>query len=136
MKDPYSIPSVGDTPSDEEKAELERKRVILLFYVDEYLPGAVCLEHWGPERRYHHLPTDMAEVDMDPSGKKKVMVTVTSEAFGLLIFDNCREAWIAGFQFKDQHGWKTAVPGYSKKDESTEKYKAKYAVRTVDSRLE
>ncbi len=109
-------------------AEYARKVNILTWYLDEYLPMAVGLECWGPNIRPFHLMTDKVEVEGDPSGKKKVLVTVTSEAFGLLLYANCREKWIAGFEWKaKQKTKKPKLPQYKKSDPSTHAFKAKWS---------
>ena len=115
------------TSEAELKAYQQRKEAILLWYLDEYLAGAAGLEHWGPDRRAFHLMTDMAKVDGDPSNKEKVMVTVSSEAFGLLCYENCREAWIATFKYKAKHGAKTPTPKYDKHDTTTWIFQNKYS---------
>ena len=70
--------------------------------------------------------TDKAEVPGDTSGKKKVLVTITSEAFGLVIFANCRDKWIADFQFKASNK-KAKIPKYNKEDPATHKYQNKWS---------
>ena len=47
---------------------------------------------------------------MKVNGKDKVCVTVASEAFGLLVLENCREKWRNIFEFKQQHGVGAAIP--------------------------
>ena len=68
--------------------------------------------------------TDKTNVD----GKQKVLVTVTSEAFGLLMFANCRDKWLNVFQYKKTAKRKgTKVPQYKKDDPTTHKYKGKWS---------
>jgi hypothetical protein len=126
MMNPWTIPDFGENTTEEEAAKLARKEAILLFYVDSFLPAAVGLEHWGPERRPNHLLTDEVEVHMDPSRKKKVMVTVTSEAFGLVVYENCRECWIATWNYKSRFGKAAKIPKYDKDIPETHCYKNKF----------
>ena len=92
--------------------------------MDKYLSMAVRLEYWGPNIRPFHLMTDKTNVD----GKQKVLVTVTSEAFGLLMFANCRDKWLNVFQYKKTAKRKgTKVPQYKKDDPTTHKYKGKWS---------
>ena len=54
-----------------------------------------------PSRSGNQLEIDyQTDVPGDPSGKKKVLVTITSEAFALVIFANCRDKWVADFKLK------------------------------------
>lgn len=70
--------------------------------------------------------TDLAKVPGDPSGDEKVMVTVTSEAFGLLVYENCRDNWIETINYKRAHGNKARVPKYDKNKPETHKYSNKF----------
>ena len=126
MLSPWAIPQLGETPTEEETMLVQRKEAILLFYVDAFLAAAAGLEHWGPERRHKHLITDMIEVEMDPSGKAKVMVTVTSEAFGLVVYENCRDLWIATWKYKAQFGKGAKIPKYDKNNKDTHPFKTKF----------
>lgn len=99
------------------------KTEFLLFWADHYLPAAAGFDFFGPNiRRYHH-PFEMRTVD----GKKKPLVSVGSEAFGILLLENCTDKWnhIVPNKVND-HDWK--VPLYKQKDETTHKYhKTKYS---------
>ncbi len=60
------------------------------------------------------------------AGKMKVLVPVTGEAFGLLIFCNCRGKWISYCEWKDLNP-RVECPKYNKKKKETHKYKAKWS---------
>ena len=66
-------------------------RNILLWYQDRYLPVIHGLEYWGPKYRHYRLPTDKEPMSQDK--KERILCTVSSEAFGLMVYENCREKW-------------------------------------------
>lgn len=70
--------------------------------------------------------TDLEEVEGDPSGKKKVLVTVTSEAFALLLWANSRDKWLADFKLKAGNK-KAKIPKYNKDDQDTWKHQNKWS---------
>lgn len=108
------------------KIKYARQLEILTWYLDTYLPLAVGLEFWGPNIRPFKLMTDMKVVSGDPSGKKKVLVTITSEAFGLLVYANCRDKWVADFTLKAGNK-KAKIPKYDKDKPETHKHQNKWS---------
>ena len=58
----------------------------------------------------------------DASGKPKVLVPVTGEVFGKVMFKNCRRKWIAVWKYKRVHGKKATPPKYNKDDITTHQY--------------
>ena len=72
----------------EAQAAYNKAECILQWYLDSYLPMAAGFDFWGPTIRPFHLMTDKKKVNGDPSGKERVLVMVTSEAFGLLVYAN------------------------------------------------
>ena len=115
--------AIGEAPedeaNDEEKAQYARKIDILTWYIDEWLPMVVGIEYWGPHLRPYHLMDD--KMDM-AAGLMRVLVTITSEAFGYLIYANCRGKWVAGLQWKDTNP-KIPCPVYNKKRPETHCYR-------------
>lgn len=126
MSNPWTYEEPSEDASAEEKAKAERQKQILIFYLDEYMPQVAGLDNWGEDRRPVHLMTDKALVPGDPSGEEKVMVTVTSEAFGLLVYENCRDNWIETILYKRANGNSARVPKYDKKKPETHKYSNKF----------
>ena len=116
-----------DTAPDEDKAKFIRKVDLLCWYLDQYLPNVVGLDFWGPTIRPFHLMTDKVNIENDNSGKKKVLVTVTSEAFGLLIWANCRDKWIHCCEFKKANRKGVKPPKFNKKDKTTFVYQNKWS---------
>ena len=107
---------------DEYNVELtkyEEAHKLFAWYVCDWLPMAVGIDFWGPSIKSKYLMVDKFKVPMDNSGKSKVYVTVTSEAFGQLMFKNCRAKWLAIWNWRKTHGAKKKVPAYSKDDPST-----------------
>lgn len=98
-----------------------KKEQLLTWYASEYISMTVG-ETWGNTQKCTKLMTDKVMLQDDPSGKEKVLVSVTSEAFGQLIYKNCRTKWIAVWKYKKQHGAKAPLPKYSKTDTSTHQY--------------
>ena len=123
----WDLPEVTEASSDEDKAKYEAKVDLLTWYLDVFMPKAVGLEFWGDIIRPYKLMTDTELVEGDLSGKKKVLVTVTSEAFGLLVYHNCRDKWIADYKYKKQHGKKVPVPKFKKDDPSTHAHVNKWS---------
>ena len=105
-----------------ELTKCEEAHKIFTWHVCDWLPMAVGIDFWGPSIKSKHLMVDKFKVPMDNSGKSKVYVTVTSEAFSQLMFKNCREKWLAIWNWRKTHGAKKKVPAYSKDDPSTHVY--------------
>ena len=131
IKEPGEEP--GDEATEEEKAkwvafkaECDFQLEILLWYLDCFLPHAAGLEFWGPNIRPFHLMTDKLDVPGDKSGKKKVYVTITSEAFGLVVYANCRDKWIADFTLRATNK-RAKIPKYNKDDPATFKHQNKWS---------
>ena len=104
----------------------DRKVAVFSWYVEEYLPMAAGVQWFGPTIRPYFLPSDL--IDM-PSGEKKVCVTITSEAYGLLVYENCRDKWLEIFKWRDLQpkSKKNKPPTYTPSDPATHKFKAKWS---------
>jgi hypothetical protein len=124
LKRVWDIPEVpSEDASEEVNDSYTRKKAVLVWYLDSWLPMMAGPEFWGPLTRPYKLMTDFTDVN----GKEKVLVTVTSEGFGLMIFENCREKWIEIYKYKKINGQKKQAPTYNKKKPETHKYKAKWS---------
>jgi hypothetical protein len=102
------------------KYKLEKE--LFLWYYDDWLPAILPREFWREDIRYYKLLTDTVEI----AGKQKVLVTVASEAFGLLMWENCHDKWVNYFDLKDKHGEKAPVPT-GKNDPEAAKHQAKWS---------
>jgi hypothetical protein len=107
--------------------EYERKMKLTLWYFDDYMTMIAGTQYWGNDVKTRFLPTDM----MDLEGEQKVIVTITSEAFGILLYENCRDKWIQIFKWKDQNPKSNKKskppPQYNKNKPETHPYKAKWS---------
>lgn len=83
-----------------EKTENHKDKKILLWYQDRWLPVAVGLEYWDDKNRHYDLPTDKVKLR---DGNDWVLSTSTSEAFGLMVYDNCRDKWEEIFKLKHEN---------------------------------
>ena len=99
----------------------EVHKQLYLWYYDEYLTHTLPKEFWGDDIRFYNLLTDTINI----GGKDRVLVTVSSEAFGLLMYENCREKWIEYVKFKEKHGKKAKIP--TGKEPEAEKHLAKWS---------
>lgn len=105
--------------NDLEKEENKKIREFIIWYWDRWLPIAAGRAYWDEKHRYYELPTSM----MDVAGEKKVHVTITSEAFALLVYHNNRDKWIAFWEHKKAHGKKAPIPT---KGEAAKAHQAKF----------
>jgi hypothetical protein len=97
---------------------------LLTWYCDVYIPAAAGALHFGEKTRCYKTLVDVGPIG--PNNEEKVLVPIMSEAFGLLCFENCREKWIATFEFKKAYGEKAKIPTGKKNPESA-RFKAKYS---------
>jgi hypothetical protein len=85
-------------PEELKKDEMAIQKELFLWYYDAWLPAILPREFWREDIRFYRLLTDACEI----AGKQKVLVTVASEAFGLLMWENCRNKWVNYFKLKDE----------------------------------
>ena len=122
--DVWNVPEAPpDTASKEIKDYYHRKVLILTWYGDVFIPMTCGVDWFGPNIRPYQLMTDTVSIN----GEDKVLVTVTSEAYGLLQFENSREVWINNFKYKKQFGQKKTPPQYNSKKKETHIYKSKWS---------
>ncbi len=113
-------PVPGDDAGDIElqaRREWEAKKKLVVWWCDNYLVAAGGELTYGKTVRYYKHLAEAVEV----KGKKFVLVETTTEAYGMLVYDNCHGKWneIFAERVKDP-GFK--IPKYSKEDASTHKY--------------
>ncbi len=113
-------PVPGDDTGDVEIAarkEWEFKKELLVWWCDKYLVASGGELTYGQSVRYYKHLADTVEV----KGKKMVLVETTTEAYGMLVYDNCHDKWEAIFaELVKDAAFK--IPKYSKNDPSTHKY--------------
>ncbi len=123
-----TIPTVEDilamltmSPEDLEKDDNKRMKNLCLWYFDRFLPIAAKKEFYGEDVRYYKPYTEK----MNVNGVQKVAVTITCEAFGLVILENCHDKWTNIFELKKKDP-KAKIP--SKKEEANySDYQAKWS---------
>ena len=72
-----------------------RQLHILEWYLDKYMPAAAGADSWDVEKRTTHFVSSKQNCSI--TGKEKVLVTASNEAFGLLTYKNGRDKWTADF---------------------------------------
>lgn len=109
------------TPEELADPKNLKSKNLLIWYYDRYLPAAARKEYWGDDNRYYKLYTDKINL----KGKQKVLVTISSEAFGLLQLRNCAKKWKNIFVLKETEGAMAVIPT-KKTDKESENYKAEW----------
>jgi hypothetical protein len=76
-------------------------------------------EWWPNKVRHFEIPTNRVEIN----GKKKPYISVATEAFGVLMMDNCHDKWL------HEYAWKKDDPKRKIPTKGPEyaKFKAKYS---------
>jgi len=118
----------ADGATQEEKDKYEREWNIAVFYLDNFLPITPGADDWpSPLRAY----TLFVDPEREFNGEKKAFISATSEAYGLLAYENYLDCWIKKFEHglvdnkKSKKGYQQ--PTYNKNDTTTHIYKAKWS---------
>ena len=74
-------------------AGYEKQQKLLIWYFDMHLAKLVGEERWGVEHRYYLLAVSTTKEEV--YGKKRTLVTAQSEAWGLMMLENCHDKWEA-----------------------------------------
>lgn len=93
-------------PAELEKPENSTQKDIFLWYFNDWMPAVAGKQWFGDDIKKYKLLTDLQDV----RGTKRVNVTITSEAFGLLMYENCQVKWQRMAQYKAKHGKKARFP--------------------------
>ena len=120
MTDIWKLASTENLTSAQEE--------FITWYWKRWLPVIADTLYWGEPTRYHKLPVDTCKIARKDENEEevledKVLVTVTSEAFGWLVYANCREKWLRTFEYKKQHGKNAEIP---KTGDAAIPFKAKF----------
>ena len=91
-------PPTDDSPAEYKKDYDERIRD-LIWYLEHWLPAVVDYDNWPEQVRYQWRITSKRPIE----GQQKVRITITREAFGLLVFGNLRKRWTNNFIWDDDH---------------------------------
>ena len=102
-----------------ELPEHERQKALVIWYVDRWLPIVAGQKCFGDKMRLAHYPAELVEVFCN---EKKVLVPISTEAFGILNIDNCHEKWGNTCEWKRDDP-KRKIP---KKGPEAKQFRAKY----------
>ena len=108
--------------------EYIEKRVIANWRYGSYTPS-LCMggdQFFGPAIRYEKLPDSMVMTGKNEMEKERVCITPSTEAYGLLQYENCRSRWEAIFKHQENHPGAPALK-YVKNDPATQHLKAKWS---------
>ena len=64
---------------------------ILTWHADRWLPVVIGTEYWDDKIRHYKLMTDTTK--LPKTGEEVVYCTTSSEAFGLMMYENCHGKW-------------------------------------------
>lgn len=96
---------------------------IFEWYYTQYLPCIAMNKWWGEEK--HHK--GCASTIHLPNEPNKLMVPPSTEAFALIVYDNCYIRWKAMLEFrKDPANKGKPMPKHKKSDPNTEIYRGKF----------
>ena len=109
------------------KKEYGTKKIVCGWLYDNFFV-ACCVggeKHFGLLVRPYNYPDAKVMV----KGEERVCITRASQAFGLVMYQNCRLRWESIFKFKKiPANKKVSVPAYNKDKPDTFMYKAKWSV--------
>ena len=106
-------------------------KALLLWYTNTWLPVVANFhsDWFGPMVRPYNYPS--SKVKLPGMDEEKVLVPKAGEAFGLLMYENCRDWWMATFKWKKENPGtrkvKPIVPTYNKNKPDTLQFKAKWS---------
>lgn len=122
METAWKLPP-APTPEDSEakKAAYARKAKIFMFYVDSFLAQAAGFDDFGPSVRYYKMAVDKIELKEWGMDEMHVAVTSPTEAFALLMYNNCEAKWKAVLEWR-KNNKKRKLPTFKKEDPRTHVY--------------
>ena len=98
----------------------EAKMKLVTWYADSWLPACAGTEHFSPLVCQFKRATAAAQV---PGGHKVALVPIASEAFGLVVIENCEEKFKHSMlALAKDINWK--MPKNLKSDPAARKYHA------------
>ena len=123
-----TIPTVDDilamftmSPDELEKDDNKHMKDLCLWYFDRFLPVVAKKEFYGEDVHYYKHYMEKLNVN----GVQKVAVTITCEAFGLTILQNCHKKWTNIFTLK-KNDPKAKIPA-KKEDANYSNYQAEWS---------
>lgn len=102
----------------------KKQKALVIWYVDRWMPIVAGQKCFGEKMRETHFPAEKVEI----FGKeKKVLVPISSEAFGILTIDNCHAKWVATGEWRKPNPKQALV----KTGDNAQQFKAKYTDSNV-----
>lgn len=115
-----TVQNILDLWDQDIEAQTTEDQQLLLWYFDRWMPAVAGKLYWTQKVRYYKKLTDTMFIGA--GGDESVCVSSASEAFGLLILENCSEKWLHTFNLrKGNPSAKLPTEGAE-----AEKYHAKY----------
>ena len=106
MNRAYDVPAEGP--------EREEGLKFLTWYTDKWLVAATMYEEWKLDIRGYYMAVDKKPKYNGKPGTQPY-VTIESEAFALLQFENLSERWLAIFELRKKNNWeKGCIPDYDR----------------------
>ena len=90
------------------QATTVEEKEAFLWFIGDFLASVVGTKVWGRKKYYNRV----SEAVID-KGSQDLVVTVSDEAFAILIYENCIDKWIAKFHM-ERRGAKTIATIKSK----------------------
>ena len=110
------IVKVFDIPPKDD-CNYERKKELLLWYVDDLIPYCVGNDQWGKNTRRYNMMVSPVLIN----GKAKPIVTAKGEAMCWTIYSNCYKKWVhICREIRADPTWK--IPKFKRNNESTHQY--------------
>lgn len=85
-----------DDSSQDDMRNCDLAKEFAVWHFDQWLPAVAGKGHWGESIRHCQCVDD----DILIKNEMKVAVPISTEAFGMLMLENCRDKWTKHFEFK------------------------------------
>ncbi len=87
-----TIPTIEDIMKCSlRQIDSDHLKKLFCFYTDKLMPTVVGSEAWGKNIRHYTL---LSEATIDDDGEEKQLITASSEAFLVILYENCHSKWI------------------------------------------
>jgi hypothetical protein len=106
----------------EQTDEYKREYALFEWYNDVWLGHAGGHDDFGPSTRYYKMSIDQIQLKDYEKERFFTAVTVASEAFALLIYENCQKKWAAVYIYLRNNKKKKTAPKFKKDDKATHVY--------------
>ncbi len=87
-----TIPTIEDIMKCSlRQIDSDHLKKLFCFYTDKLMPTVVGSEAWGKNIRHYTL---LSEATIDDDGESKQLITASTEAFLVVLYENCHNKWI------------------------------------------